>query len=311
MSGVGHCKVLGRIPARHVYFNLGEDYCEDGNGAGHFEDMRGGDSGDLLDDIFDEWDHPDDHQESSNSVQMDGPALTVLEGTVTPGVDVLLGLDVLQDWEAEISMGQKQSITVKKRRRGSSFKGGNSSVVIPFSSRASSSSSRASSAQGRQVRGGAASRQRRRHDPPTRPRIPAGDRYRRGNPPARHPRPSEPDPAVDGEDDDEEERFYLSPRSSTIESDLDLLDQTSPREFPRSGGGGRLTQMKIDEVEEGLSRRGACARHADVVGPGDGPFDPPAADESRESEEDEEDDYLPDVEEDMEDDEFDCDMSGL
>ena len=70
-------------------------------------------------------------------VQMDGPALTVLEGTVTQGVDVLLGLDVLQDWEAEIRMGPKKSITVKKRRnksgRGYYGGGGDASlVVIPF-----------------------------------------------------------------------------------------------------------------------------------------------------------------------------------
>ncbi|EJK48522.1 hypothetical protein THAOC_32670, partial [Thalassiosira oceanica] len=85
-----------------------------------------------------------------------------------------------------------------------------------------------------------------------------------------------------------------------------LLDQTSP-EFPSSDGGGRLTQMKIDEVEEGLTRRGA--RRADVAGPGDGSgFDTPAD----ESPDDDEDDYSPDVEEeDTEDEEFDCDMSGL
>lgn len=310
-TGVGHCKVLGRIPARHVYFNLGEDY-EDS--AGHFEDMRGG--GDLLDDIFEDWDDPDEDSDdrrpgsssSSNSVQMDGPALTVLEGTVTPGVDVLLGLDVLQDWEAEIRMGSKQSITVKKRRRGSaSFKSGNSSVVIPFSSRASSSSG-VSSAQGRQVRGGAASRQRRQQDH-ARPRIPASDRYRRGSAARRH-RPSEaagpPDARRTRRDGGEDERYYLSPRSSAVESDLDLLDQTSP-EFPSSGGGGRLTQMKIDEVEEGLSRRGA--RRADVAGPGDGSGLDTPADESHD---DDEDDYSPDVEEeDTEDEEFDCDMSGL
>ena len=290
-----------------MYFNLGADY-EDG--AGHLEDMRGG--GDLLDDIFEEWDYPEDSDDhpgsSSNSVQMDGPALTVLEGTVTPGVDVLLGLDVLQDWEAEIRMGSKQSITVKKRERGStSIKSGNNSFVIPFSSRASSS--RTSSAQGRQVRGGAASRQRHRQDHPSRPRIPASDRYRRGAP-ARHHRPSEaarrsapgPGPADarhTDRDDEEEERYYLSPRSSTIESDLDLLDQTSPREFPSSDSGGRLSQMRIDELEEGLSGRGA--RHVDIVGPGEG---------SNDSGDDDEDDYLPE-EEDMGDDEFDCDMSGL
>jgi hypothetical protein len=58
---------------------------------------------------------------------MDGPALTVLEGTVTKGVDVLLGLDVLQDWEAEIRMGSNKSITVREKKRR-----GGASVVIPF-----------------------------------------------------------------------------------------------------------------------------------------------------------------------------------
>jgi hypothetical protein len=109
-TGVGHCKVLGRIPARHVYFFLGGE-CHDG------DDEGGGDE-----------------------VEMDGPALTVLEGTVTQGVDVLLGLDVLQDWEAEIRMGAQKSITVKKRRtkssssgdKGGGGKSGNNLVVIPF-----------------------------------------------------------------------------------------------------------------------------------------------------------------------------------
>jgi hypothetical protein len=105
-TGVGHCKVLGRIPARHVYFVLGDDgevSCRDG-----FEEDGG------------------------STVQMDGPALTVLEGTVTKGVDLLLGLDVLQDWEAEIRMGANKSITVKKRQGRNSKSWDEDSVVIPF-----------------------------------------------------------------------------------------------------------------------------------------------------------------------------------
>jgi len=104
-TGVGQCRILGRIPARHVYFLLGEG-CDEGE-------------------EFDEEDWSEDEGEESR-VQMDGPALTVLEGTVTQGVDILLGLDVLQDWDAEIRMGKKRSLTVHKR--------GSSGVVIPFAS---------------------------------------------------------------------------------------------------------------------------------------------------------------------------------
>ena len=75
--GVGQGRILGRIPAHHVYFLLGE----------------GG--------------------TSTNQVQMDGPALTVIEDMVM-GIDILLGLDVLQDWDAEICMGKQKSITVHK-----------------------------------------------------------------------------------------------------------------------------------------------------------------------------------------------------
>ena len=39
---------------------------------------------------------------------MDGPSLTVLEGTATRGIDVILGLDVLQDWEAEIRVASRR-----------------------------------------------------------------------------------------------------------------------------------------------------------------------------------------------------------
>ena len=128
-TGVGHCRVLGRIPARHVYFILGEG-CDDGHGI----DCRGGEQRGY----YDEDDHEYEEDESNGRVQMDGPALTVLEGTVTPGVDVLIGLDVLQDWEAEIRMGPRKSITVKRKERrnrnGVCGGSGSSSVVIPFAS---------------------------------------------------------------------------------------------------------------------------------------------------------------------------------
>jgi len=138
-TGVGHCKVLGRIPARHVYFLLGEDHhdnlgsCHDGGYYGN--DYRGG-GGECC---FDNG----EQENKSNTVQMDGPALTVLEGTVTQGVDILFGLDVLQDWEACVSLGPTKSITVKKRRNrnngivassrhGSSDCADGDSVMIPF-----------------------------------------------------------------------------------------------------------------------------------------------------------------------------------
>ena len=103
-TGVGQCRILGRIPARHVYFLLGggEGHCDEGEEFDEDEEWseegypRGG------------------NQDNESRVQMDGPALTVLEGTVTQGVDILLGLDVLQDWDAEIRMGKQKSITVHK-----------------------------------------------------------------------------------------------------------------------------------------------------------------------------------------------------
>lgn len=120
-TGVGHCRVLGRIPARHVYFLLGgnEDKQVDDD---DWRDVRGGGGRNTS------YDLQDKSSSSKNvMVQMDGPALTVLEGTVTKGVDVLLGLDVLQDWEAEIRMGSNKSITVREKKRR-----GGASVVIPF-----------------------------------------------------------------------------------------------------------------------------------------------------------------------------------
>jgi hypothetical protein len=71
-------------------------------------------------------------------VQMDGPALTVLEGTVTKGIDGLLGLvDVLQDWEAEIRMDSIKSINVREKKKNHHNRRGGgggygSAIVIPF-----------------------------------------------------------------------------------------------------------------------------------------------------------------------------------
>jgi len=181
-TGVGQCRILGRIPARHVYFLLGEG-CQEEGVVQDYDDgyPRGGDQDDEASTI------------NGRGVQMDGPALTVLEGTVTQGVDILLGLDVLQDWDAEIRMGGKQkSITVHKR--------GRSGVVIPFASSSIAMQRHRSS------------NTRHSHSRPThrrRRQINSVEEY--------YP-----------EDQDD---YILTSSASDIESDLDLLDQ-SGHEFP-------------------------------------------------------------------------------
>lgn len=204
-TGVGHCKVLGRIPARHVHFVLGCDDDDDDAEEGH-----GGSSG---------------YGRGSNAVQMDGPALTVLEGTVTKGVDVLLGLDVLQDWEAEIKMGPEKSITVKKRRNrnDSPYVDGREAVVIPFAS----------------SRRGALPSGARRHSE-GRPRSPTRK-------------------WVDDLDDLED----YSPGDSDVEADLDLLDQ-SGRFLPEDGAyagqeaeedfAGAVRIASCDEIDDDFFR---------------------------------------------------------
>ena len=187
-TGVGQCRILGRIPARHVYFLLGEGHCDEGVVQEYndedWSDRRG---------------NQDDEASTINGrgVQMDGPALTVLEGTVTQGVDILLGLDVLQDWDAEIRMGKQKSITVHKRGNGSG-------VVIPFAS--SSSTTAASNRRHR------SSDTRHSHSRPT---------HRR-----RHHHINSVEEFPEDQDD-----HLLTSSASDIESDLDLLDQ-SGHEFP-------------------------------------------------------------------------------
>jgi len=105
-TGVGQCRILGRIPAGCVHFMLGQ----------------------REDDDEEEYDDDDYEEEERSILQINGPALTVLEGSVTEGVDMLLGLDVLQDWEATIQIGgnaRQSSMTVKKR-------GMSEPVVLPF-----------------------------------------------------------------------------------------------------------------------------------------------------------------------------------
>lgn len=238
-TGVGHCKVLGRIPARHVYFILGEgceerqdDGWSDGGGY-HPTDYRGG--GDEQE-YYQDHHHDDDDESTSSSsmVQMDGPALTVLEGTVTQGVDVLLGLDVLQDWDAEIRMGPRKSITVNKRRGGgtatSSGSSSSSSVVIPFAS-----SSRSRRYPRRQEEG-------RRHHHHHHSRSTHHHRHYQGHKTNSNHHyvnlsnfeEEEDFIEDDNEEEEEEEDDDFSPTASDIESDLDLLDQ-SGHEFPEDG----------------------------------------------------------------------------
>ncbi|KAL9182945.1 hypothetical protein ACHAXT_004224 [Thalassiosira profunda] len=211
-TGVGHCRVLGRIPARHVYFILGEDDCEE-----------------------DDDDYEDDFREENeaNTAQMDGPALTVLEGTVTQGVDILFGLDVLQDWEAEIRVGSRKSLTVKKGRNKN---GGGGSAVIPF----------ARPARRRHVEETRTAR-------PTRPAFVERRSHRRhhhshskSGGQSNHRRKAITENIVDEEEEEDDD---FSPTSSDIESDLDLLDQAG-HEFPEES---YVDKRRFQEMEGELS----------------------------------------------------------
>ena len=175
---------------------------------------------------------------------MDGPALTVLEGTVTQGVDILLGLDVLQDWDAEIRMGKQKSITVHKRGRN----GGSCGVVIPF---ASSSIIAASNR-----------RYTKREDTSTRHHHHSHSR-------STHHRHNKSKAIQDDilssnfdnddvqdveiyEDDTDDEDF--SPTASDIESDLDWLDQ-SGHEFPSGEASYRDGVNSLHYLEDEMLRR--------------------------------------------------------
>ena len=278
-TGVGHCRVLGRIPARHVYFLLGEDENDIDN-----EDFDDFDGDEYQDDNSDEYNSGDagylsgrdfrggggDYTQQdvdvrrARRVQMDGPALTVLEGTVTKGVDVLLGLDVLQDWEAEIRMGpSRKSITVReKNRRGF---GGPSKVaaVIPFATAGAASAfdgrSRGVAGSSRGLGGSNVDMHTRTGSdafcrpsseldtPPTASTYHDQRRHRHGADESLHSQDntfasspnfneSEFQHFIDDMEDDSEDYddFFFSPASSDVESDLDLLDQ-SGHEFPDDG----------------------------------------------------------------------------
>lgn len=249
-TGVGHCRVLGRIPARHVYFFLGEDnevHCGRGD-----EDQEG-------------------------RIQMDGPALTVLEGTVTKGVDMLLGLDVLQDWDAEIRMGSSKSITVRKKEgRNGRLKDGNS-VVIPFvtsqGEKKRHAASQSQHAQDKKIMSHhSKARQHSHHGLAAK----SSKHHTHHSSAATHRR-------HEATAFDEEHDEYFSRTASDIESDLDLLEQTNHHQ---------------DELEEDMDTE---------ILPRD--FDNELTN-SRDNGNEEEEDYLQDVEEDDVNEEH-FDMSGL
>lgn len=252
-TGVGHCRVLGRIPARHVYFLLGgnEDKQVDDD---DWRDVRGGGGSNTS------YDLQDKSSSSKNvMVQMDGPALTVLEGTVTKGVDVLLGLDVLQDWEAEIRMGSNKSITVREKKRR-----GGASVVIPFatSSTKDAGASLRSSGGVYTTQGSSRSSSRTSfYNHLDHPRRRSNNINSKAN--MCHATDDNDDDGMDDmdlidsdivegleeeydEDADDYDDLFFSPTSTDIESDLDLLDK-SGHEFPfyddiSSGSSSRRSQ---------------------------------------------------------------------
>jgi hypothetical protein len=249
---------LGRIPARHVYFLLGgnedqqvadDDYDDDDD----WRDVQGGGGGSNI--SYNLQDNKSSSSSKNGMVQMDGPALTVLEGTVTKGVDVLLGLDVLQDWEAEIRMGSNKSITVReKKRRG----GGGASVVIPF---ATTSSTKDAGASLRSSSGGAytarssSSSRTSFYNHQDHPRRHSNNIHSKAN--MYHATDDNDDDGLDliehdmdlidsdivecleeeeyDEDTDDYDDLFFSPTSTDIESDLDLLDK-SGHEFPLYDG---------------------------------------------------------------------------
>ena len=220
-TGVGHCRVLGRIPAHHVSFLLGGSVEKEidyrvrknprsvrGGGLNHCQSI----------------DKKKCRRSSNNSnglVQMDGPALTVIEGTVTKGVDVLLGLDVLQDWEAVIRMsGPIQTITVREKTKSTRFNGDeiSNTVVIPFATPTTyDGSSRRTSGHGMNRYSGGVYIARDNNE-----LLTHDHRLRYSN--------NDNNNGIEYDSDDNDDP-YFSPTSTDIESDLDLLDKLG-HEFP-------------------------------------------------------------------------------
>jgi hypothetical protein len=223
-TGVGHCRVLGRIPAHHVSFLLGG-----GSGSDEIEiddyvknNPRSVRGGGLNHHYYDKKKYSSNKNNNNGLIQMDGPALTVIEGTVTKGVDVLLGLDVLQDWEAEIRIGGPiQTMTVREKKK---------TVVIPFAtSTTNDSSSRRTSEHGMNRYSSGIGSIARDNDEI----MSTHDHRRRGysndndNNKGIEYDSNDNDDYVEEDDDDP----YFSPTLTDIESDLDLLDKLG-HEFP-------------------------------------------------------------------------------
>ena len=73
-TGVGSCRVLGRLPAGCATLVLGRECGNEAGGGGE------------------------------DTIAMPCPQLTVLEETATEDVDLLIGLDVLDEYSASISL---------------------------------------------------------------------------------------------------------------------------------------------------------------------------------------------------------------
>jgi hypothetical protein len=231
-TGVGHCRVLGRIPAHHVSFLLGsgdddEKEIDDYDVTNNPRSVRGGGLNH----------HNNDKKKYNNNngvVQMDGPALTVIEGTVTKGVDVLLGLDVLQDWEAEIRIGGPiQTMTVREKMK---------TVVIPFATStmndSSSSSSRRTSEHGMSRYSSGVGSIARDNDEIMSTHNHRHRRYSNDNDTNKGIEydSNNNDDYVEDDDDD------FSPTLTDIESDLDLLDKLG-HEFPYHQNVWKITSI--------------------------------------------------------------------
>ena len=281
-TGVGHCKVLGRIPAGCVHFMLGRKD-DTNNEAEEYDDEN------------------DEYEEEDRSIiQMNGPALTVLEGTVTEGVDMLLGLDVLQDWEATIQMGgraRKSSITVRKR-------GVEEPVVLPFLvgglSEGIKERRRSGGTTTRHGQQGSSSMRQQQQQQHTAAKT---TRYHsRRHHHQRHIQQQHDD--IPKEEDDEDD---FSPVSSDIESDLDILDQSEfTHEFPDEGR--RRVKQCSEKIVHDIEREDELlgvrhySHHHDRRS---------KEEESKEEESDDDDEFLQDSSDEEEVEEENFDMSGL
>jgi len=121
VAGVS-CTVLGRIPARTVSLVLG-----DGGGHGSSESSISSSS-------------------SSSSVVDRSPSICVLEegiGGNSDGVELLLGLDALEEWNAAICL-RDRTLTIRSPNtmaRGGGGSGEEDDLIIPFMNSATGGSS--------------------------------------------------------------------------------------------------------------------------------------------------------------------------